>query len=119
MARNTVSIFMAAAAISCLGACSSPMGASRTPSPPVSWGEGSAKRNCGECHAIGAVDRSKLADAPPFRDLRSRYSRAAMDALLRERMVDIHPRMPVLTLDDSELSAFLDYWQTIEPSGAR
>lgn len=48
--------------------------------------------------------------------MRERYPRAAMHTLLRERMEDIHPRMPVLSLDDSEMSAFLDYWQTIKPS---
>lgn len=105
------------AAASCaLGACSPLLGAPQDKRLPTVWGAGVADRTCGECHATSGSGRSDLADAPTFRDLRPRYSREAMSAILEKRMVELHPRMPLLQLDVDELNAFLDYWQNIEPA---
>lgn len=86
-------------------------------SPPtghlVSVGERIAQQQCGECHALGATQVSPLADAPTFPSLRPRYSRAAMAAVLDQRMVTIHPRMPRLRLEDDEIAQLLDYWESI------
>ncbi len=86
--------------------------------PPVALiaaGERVALENCGECHAVGDRASSALADAPPFRSLQARYSRDQMAALLARRMVEIHPRMPLLTLDDDQIQSLLDYWETSGP----
>jgi len=108
-----IPLLLSVTALSGLAACQSPTGGDQDATPLAVSGKGLADRYCSECHAVGVSDKSKLADAPPFRELRARYSREDMDTLLRVRMVDIHPRMPVLNLDQGELSAFLDYWQSL------
>lgn len=115
MTSHLIRPLSAAAIALSLGACGQIV-EYQVPTAPVPWGERLAQRNCGECHALGRTDRSALADAPPFRDLRPKYSRTDMDAILQERMVQIHPRMPLLKLDEDELHAFLDYWQTLQPA---
>jgi len=85
------------------------------PSRLVSAGEHVAQRNCAECHALGDVDVSPLPEAPPFSVLRTAYSRAVMEEVISERMKIIHPRMPKLELDVDEVSAFLDYWEKLNP----
>lgn len=82
------------------------------PGGMISAGEGLALENCGECHAVGDRTPSRLADAPTFRSLQARYSRDQMTAVLAQRMVEIHPRMPLLTLDEDQVRALLDYWET-------
>lgn len=108
---------MATVTLLSLGACAS---ASAEPPPVrlVSMGERLAKENCGGCHAMGANDSSALPDAPPFRDLRGRYSRDAMAQVIAERMEVIHPRMPLLLLDVDEVPEFLKYWDSVQPAAA-
>ena len=116
MALKNLTLLIAATAITGLAGCVSRPIESERASHLVSAGEGLAVRNCRECHAMGPTGPSALADAPPFRVLRLRYSSAEMGRLLRERMVEIHPRMPVLAMDAGELGTFLDYWERIEPA---
>jgi mono/diheme cytochrome c family protein len=89
--------------------------APKTPPPAhlVSVGERIAQQQCGECHALSTTRVSPLADAPTFASLRPRYSRAAMAAVLNQRMVTIHPRMPRLRLEEDEIAQLLDYWESI------
>ncbi len=100
-----------------LAGCAAPVEA--PPTPPtggqaMTVGEGLAQRQCGQCHAVAALGPSPLADAPPFRVLRARLSRADLEALLRNRMVEVHPRMPAFRADDDELNGLLDYWQGLQ-----
>ena len=96
------------------GCAASPPQAPR-PARLVSAGEGIALENCGQCHTIGERGPSALPDAPPFRILQARYSRDQMAALLAGRMAEIHPRMPLLKLDDDQVAALLDYWAASGP----
>ena len=80
-------------------------------------GEGVARRNCGECHALTGAGPSPLADAPTFQALRALYPREKIEPILAQRSVEVHPRMPQLKLDPDELAQFLDYWQAL-PSPA-
>ncbi|MDB5451760.1 MAG: cystathionine beta-lyase [Caulobacteraceae bacterium] len=84
------------------------------PAPPaerlVSAGERIARRECGECHALGEARVSPLADAPTFAALRPRYPRAEMAVVLTQRMAEVHRRMPRLRLEEDEVAEFLDYW---------
>lgn len=102
------------AAVLALGACVTAT-AEVAPPRPVPMGERLARENCGECHAIGAGERSRLPDAPHFLDLRARYTREAMAQVIAERMEVLHPRMPLLRLDVDEVPEFLKYWDGLEP----
>lgn len=95
------------------------LGASAVAAPAphlVPMGERLARENCGGCHAMGAKDASPLPDAPPFRDLRSRYPTPAMAQTLAERMEVLHPRMPRLRLDEDQVAEFLKYWDSLRPA---
>ena len=85
------------------------------PARMVSAGEHVAERNCAQCHALGDIEVSPLAEAPPFGVLRTAYSRRQMEQVIRERMHVVHPRMPKLELDVDEVGEFLDYWQSLKP----
>ena len=50
--------------------------------------------NCGRCHAIGAVGRSRLKGATPMRDIYARFAPRELQAELREGMVSRHRAMP-------------------------
>jgi cytochrome c len=100
---------------SCLDAPASPA------APTVrlsSAGERIAKRECGECHAVGEAQVSPLADAPTFAVLRPRYPRAEMAVVLARRMAEVHRRMPRLRLEEDEVADFLDYWASLAPGVA-
>ena len=108
LARNLVCVGAALLLMACAEAPRKP-----PPTHLVSVGERIAQQQCGECHALGATQVSPLADAPTFPSLRPRYSRTAMAAVLNQRMVTIHPRMPRLRLEDDEIAQLLDYWESI------
>lgn len=111
------SLLIPAAVLLALGACAT---AAPQAAPPrlVSAGERLARENCGGCHALGANDASALPDAPPFRDLRARYSTQAMSQVLAERMETLHPRMPRLRLEEDQVSELLTYWDSLAPTPA-
>lgn len=91
------------------------MGPPQAPLRAMSIGEGLATRLCGQCHAVASGD-SALGQAPPFRVLRGSLSRADMEVVLRRRMVEVHPRMPLFRVDDDQLLQFLTYWDELEAS---
>lgn len=103
-----------------LGACAEPLRPNvEAHARQVTWaGEGVARRNCAECHALNTAQPSALQDAPPFPVLRALYSRDAMAAIIEQRMIEIHPRMPVLKLDVDELNQFLEFWDGLSPEGS-
>lgn len=103
------------AALFVLGVCAV-ANAQTPPARLVSMGERLAKENCGGCHAMEANETSALADAPPLRELRARYTRDAMAQVIAERMEVIHSRMPLLRLDVDEVPEFLKYWDSLEPA---
>ncbi|KQY29951.1 cytochrome C [Caulobacter sp. Root1455] len=96
-----------------------------TSSPDMTGGRGVAQRNCGGCHAV-ADGASRLADAPPFRDLWRRYPKGRLDLVLEEGMLRpsrppeegsprSHPRMPMADLGDDEVAALRAYLLSLDP----
>uniref|UniRef100_B0SVX1 Cytochrome c class I n=1 Tax=Caulobacter sp. (strain K31) TaxID=366602 RepID=B0SVX1_CAUSK len=88
-------------------------------------GQRIAQRNCGICHAVDARP-SPLADAPPFATLYRRYPPGGLDQILTEGMLapsrkpeegspDHHPRMPMVALDDDEVSQLKAYLRSLDP----
>lgn len=67
------------------------------------------EKNCGRCHAIGAVGASPLAQAPPMRDVYVRFAPRELQAELREGMVSKHRAMPQIDFSDEDVDAILAY----------
>jgi hypothetical protein len=103
------------AGFSVLASCAPVIGRPEASPRATSIGEGLATRLCGQCHAVASGD-SALGQAPPFRVLRGTISRADMEVVLRRRMVEVHPRMPLFRVDDDQLIQFLTYWDELEAS---
>ncbi len=66
-------------------------------------------KNCGRCHAIGAVGRSPLSEAPPMRTIYGRFAPRELQAELREGMVSRHSAMPQIDFPDEDVDAILAY----------
>ncbi len=91
----------------------------------VTMGKGIAERHCGGCHAT-SQGPSRLADAPPFRDLYKRYPPGGLAVLLAEGMLTPdpsleegvlpgHPRMPMVALGVDERTVLTLYLQSLDP----
>ncbi|KUO54312.1 MAG: hypothetical protein APF80_10180 [Alphaproteobacteria bacterium BRH_c36] len=81
----------------------------------VAIGEAVAEENCGRCHALGRSDISPHNDAPPFRDVAKRYRLEDLAESLAEGIVTGHPDMPVISLKEDEIDAFLTYLGSLIP----
>jgi cytochrome c len=66
---------------------------------------------CSQCHGIGKVGGSPLANAAPFRELRLRYPVADLQRPLLE---GIHPAMPRFQLTPSQVFDVMAYLKTLE-----
>ncbi|QIJ74188.1 c-type cytochrome [Methylobacterium sp. NI91] len=77
-------------------------------------GETIARTNCARCHAIGRVGASRLAEAPPFRELHHRYPVTDLGEALAEGITTGHPSMPEFRLDPDQAQALIAYLQTLE-----
>lgn len=80
----------------------------------VRRGEVIALANCARCHAIGRVDSSPLAEAPPFRELHRRYPVDDLSEALAEGIVTGHPTMPEFRLAPDEAESLIAYLKTLE-----
>jgi mono/diheme cytochrome c family protein len=74
-----------------------------------SRGKALLQENCGRCHAIGAVGRSPLKEAPPVRTIYARFSPLELQAELTEGMVSRHRAMPQIEFSDEDVDAILAY----------
>jgi mono/diheme cytochrome c family protein len=74
-----------------------------------SRGKALLQEHCGRCHAVGAVGRSPLKDAPPMRTIYARFAPRELQAELREGMVSRHRAMPQIDFSDEDVDAILAY----------
>ena len=99
----------------------------RAASDSVIAGEHVAQRNCAGCHAVGGDGPSPLSDAPPFRDIHTRYRVGGLGRLLQEGMLapttppeegspTRHPRMPMASLGADEIAELTAYLKSLEPA---
>lgn len=79
----------------------------------VSKGKAFAEKNCANCHAVGKEGDSKLPQAPPFRQLKSKYPLENLEEALAEGIVTSHPSMPVFELDPPQIAALIEYLDSI------
>jgi cytochrome c len=89
--------------------CLSATANAATSSQLRSRGKALLQENCGRCHAIGAVGRSPLRQAPPMRNIYARFAPLELQAELREGMVSRHRAMPQIDFSDEDVDAILAY----------
>lgn len=77
-------------------------------------GETLVKENCGRCHATGKEGDSPHAEAPPFRTLSSKYPVEDLAESLAEGIVAGHPEMPIFVFEPQDVSAIIDYLESIQ-----
>ncbi|ACL56304.1 c-type cytochrome [Methylobacterium nodulans] len=70
--------------------------------------------HCAGCHAIGRTGESPLAEAPPFRDLHTRYPVTDLAESLAEGIRTGHPSMPEFRLDPDQIEDVIRYLASLE-----
>ena len=80
----------------------------------VKQGETLARTNCARCHAIGRVGSSPLAEAPPFRELHTRYPVENLGEALAEGITTGHPTMPEFRLEPDQADDLIAYLKSLE-----
>lgn len=81
---------------------------------PVEQGRELVLKNCGMCHAVGAVDASPNAQAPAFRDLHRRYPIENLEEALGEGILTGHPQMPQFVFAPAEVAAVIAYLKSVQ-----
>lgn len=82
--------------------------------PGVQRGTLIARTYCAQCHSIDKVSRSRLALAPPFRDLHKRYPVEQLEEPLAEGLVTGHPSMPEFRFDPDQIADFIAFLKSLE-----
>lgn len=72
-------------------------------------GEALLTKNCARCHALGATGDSAHAQAPPFRQVVTRYPLDDLAEALAEGLSTGHPDMPEFVFQPSEIDAILAF----------
>jgi mono/diheme cytochrome c family protein len=72
-------------------------------------GEVLITKNCARCHAIGATGESTHKEAPPFRQVVTRYPLENLAEALAEGIVSGHADMPEFVFQPDEIDAILAY----------
>ena len=81
---------------------------------PVRQGRKLVKEFCGSCHAIGEYDRSKHADAPPFRTLGRTIDLDEFPRVLERGISGGHPDMPEFKFSHDDALAVRAYLRVIQ-----
>lgn len=68
---------------------------------------------CAHCHAIGLTGDSPFAEAPPFREVVTRYPVEHLAEALSEGIEVGHPAMPVFEFDTPMVEDLLAYLTTL------
>lgn len=74
---------------------------------------------CVSCHAIGEADASRLAIAPPFRDVVQRRGSDDLARGFAQGLVTTHPDMPPYVFRANEIHDLTAYLDTLRASDAR
>ena len=80
---------------------------------PITHGKRLAEANCARCHAIGLNDKSKHADALPFRGLSKNYPIDALEESFAEGVYVGHPDMPVFKMSPTQIEDLLAYMDSL------
>ncbi len=85
----------------------------------VAKGQALVEKHCARCHAIGTSDKSTHEQAPPFRDVVTRYPAEHLAEALAEGIQSGHPDMPVFVFEPEDINAFLAYLDSLAPQAER
>ncbi|MCB1505744.1 MAG: cytochrome c [Hyphomicrobiaceae bacterium] len=73
------------------------------------------KEKCARCHATATDDKSPHPQAPPFRDVVTRYPSENLAEALAEGIVSGHPDMPVFIFEPEQIEGFIAYLDSLSP----
>jgi len=77
-------------------------------------GEALLTKHCARCHAIGATGESTHKEAPPFRQVVTRYPLDDLAEGLAEGLSTGHPEMPEFIFSPGEIDGILAYLQDLK-----
>ena len=80
----------------------------------INAGQGVARDNCARCHAITRTDESAHKEAPPFRDVVTRYPPASLAEALAEGISTGHPDMPEFVFSADQVSDLIAYLEKLQ-----
>jgi cytochrome c len=80
----------------------------------VQRGQTFVQTNCAGCHAVGRIGTSPLPEAPPFRELHTRYPVENLGEALAEGITTGHPSMPEFRLDPGQITDLVTYLKSLE-----
>jgi cytochrome c len=76
-------------------------------------GKAILEEKCGRCHTVEAAGESPLKQAPPMRDVYSRFNPRELQAELAEGKVSKHKEMPQIAFSEEDVYAILTYLYAI------
>ena len=80
----------------------------------VERGRQTVTRNCAVCHAVGPLGASRNPQAPPFRELHTRYPVEMLSESLAEGILTGHPAMPEFRFTVPEIEDIVAYLQSLQ-----
>ncbi|MGH2342341.1 c-type cytochrome [Segnochrobactraceae bacterium EtOH-i3] len=92
-----------------------PHAESSPPADPVRSGQVFLEANCSGCHAISLSDTGLNADAPPFREIVTRYPPEDLAEAFGEGIWTGHPDMPEFELAPRQIDGLIAYLNTLVP----
>lgn len=72
------------------------------------------QRYCADCHSVNRTGKSPRREAPPFRDLNTRYDIDDLGEALAEGILTGHPAMPEFKFGPRDVAAVLAYMKKIQ-----
>lgn len=91
-----------------------PATAADAPGDAVQQGQTILEANCSRCHAIGHDGSSTHPQAPPFREVVTRYDPSDLAEALAEGIVSGHPDMPQFVFQPGEIDAIIRYLRDLK-----
>lgn len=85
--------------------------------PSTERGHAIVQRNCAVCHAIGVQGASHNPEAPPFRELHTRYPVEMLAEALAEGILSGHPAMPQFVFPPHDIDDIIAYLKSIQTRG--
>jgi len=80
----------------------------------VEIGRQLAEERCARCHSIGEAGSSPLDEAPPFREVVTRYPVENLAEALAEGITVGHDAMPEFVFSPEEIGDLLAYLETLD-----
>ena len=83
----------------------------------IEHGRQIVQRHCAACHAVGPRGNSTNREAPPFRELHTRYPVDTLAEALAEGILTGHTAMPQFVFPPRDIEDIIAYLQSIQTRG--